>query len=202
MTTTDATADDDGKQDLPDGFKWRLFRQFLTEFGPLLIFFLVFMWKDILWATGAYALATLISVGVTAAMHRKLPVLPLISAVLVMIFAGLTLLLEAEMFIKIKPTVVNGFYGLVLGIGWLVGYRLVEKVLEPECKLDEDGLRALTLRVSVYLIGLALLNEIVWRTVSTDTWVIFKVFVMIGLNVLFAWTQVPLVRRHLRATSG
>lgn len=202
MTATDATADQGQKRDLPAGFKRRLFRQLLTELGPLLLFFLVFMWKDILWATAFYAAATVVAVGVSMALHRKLPILPLISAVLVMIFAGLTLLLEEEMFIKIKPTVINGFYGLTLGVGWLIGYRLVEKVLAPECTLDEDGLRALTLRVTAYLIGLALLNELVWRTVSTDTWVIFKVFVMVGLNLVFAWSQVPLVRRHLRATPG
>lgn len=201
MTSSDTTVGEGGNQDLPDGFKWRLFRQFLTEFGPLLIFFLVFMWKDIIWATAAYAAATSISVGMTAALHQKLPVLPLISAGLVVIFGGLTLLLDEAMFIKIKPTVTNGFYGLVLGIGWFFGFRLVEKVFAPECKLDEDGLRTLTLRASAYLVGLALMNELVWRTVSTETWVMFKVFVMLGLNVLFAWSQVPLVRRHLTASS-
>ena len=200
MSTSEITAGEDRKPDLPDGFKWRLFRQLVTELGPLIVFFLVFMWKDIIWATGVYLAATLISVSVSVIQHTKVPVLPLVSALLVMIFGGLTILMDEEVFIKIKPTVTNGFYGIALGLSWIMGYRLIQKVLGPECKLDEDGLRTLTIRVSLYLICLALVNELVWRTVSTDTWVVFKVFVIIGLNLLFAWSQVAVVRKHLRAS--
>ena len=189
-----------GSPPLPKGFKRRLARQLLMELAPLLLFFLTFMWSDIIWATGVYAVATAVAVGAMLFTHRKLPVLPLISALLVMIFAGLTIVLEEEMFIKIKPTVVNGFYGVVLAGSWLLGYRLIKRVLGAECTLDGDGLRKLTVNVSAYLIGLALLNEIVWRTVPTDTWVVFKVFVMIAMNLVFGFTQLPLVKKHLVAT--
>lgn len=194
VTGTSASED---KPRLPSGFKRRLLNHLLPELAPLLLFFLTFMWKDLIWAAAVYGLATAVSFAVTWMRHRRVPVLPLVSTALVLIFVGLTVALEETVFIKIKPTVVNGFYGLVLGLGWLFGYRLVERMLEPECHLDEEGLRALTLRTSMYLIGLALLNELIWRTMPTDYWVLFKVFIMIAFNLTFAWTQLPLVRRHL-----
>lgn len=183
---------------LPPGFRLRLARQLATEFAPLLLFFLAFLWKDLVWATAVYALATAAAFASAWALHRRIPVLPSITTGLVLVFAGLTLVLDNELFIKIKPTVVNGFYGLVLGIGWLCGYRLVERVLGPELRLDESGLRRLTLHASLYLVGLAVLNELVWRTVPTDVWVVFKVFVLVACNLAFALSQLPLIRRHAR----
>lgn len=196
-----AAASGEGRA-LPKGFKRRLLRQLATEIAPLLLFFLVFMWKDLLWATGAYAVATAIAFTAAWYLHRRIPILPTISTALVLIFAGLTLVLDNALFIKIKPTVVNGFYGIVLGGGWLFGYRLVEKVLGPDLKLDETGLRRLTVTTSLYLIGLACLNEVVWRSVPTESWVVFKVFVMVAFNLLFAWSQVPVIKRHASFVGG
>lgn len=188
----------DAQKPLPRGFKRRLMSHLAVEIGPLLLFFLGFMWQGLLWATAIYAVATAVAFAVTWVKHRRMPTLPAVTALLVLIFAGLTLALDEAMFIKIKPTVVNGFYGLALLGGWLFGFRLVEKVLGAEVQLDETGLRKLTLRVGSYLLALALLNELVWRTLPTEHWVLFKVFVIVGCNLLFAWTQLPLVRRHLR----
>ncbi len=185
---------------LPPGFKRKLARHLAVEIGPLAIFFLGFLWQGLLWATAFYAVATALAFAATWASHRRLPVLPTITALLVLIFAGLTLALDEAMFIKIKPTVVNGFYGLALLIGWLAGFRLVEKVLSPHVALDETGLRRLTFRASAYLLALAAINELVWRTVPTEEWVIFKVFVIVAGNLAFAASQLPLVRRHLRRT--
>lgn len=188
----------DRTKPLPKGFKVKLLRHLLVEIGPLLVFFLVFLWQGILWATALYAVATGVAFAVSWAAHRRLPVLPSITFLLVAIFAGLTLALDDTVFIKIKPTVVNGFYGLVLLLGWLFGFRLVERVLADHARLDEEGLRLLTLRAGGYLLGLALLNELVWRTLPTEHWVVFKVFVIVGCNLLFGVSQLPLMRRHLR----
>lgn len=192
----------DARADLPTGFKRRLLRQMTSEFGPLLAFFLGYLWLGLIPATGVYAAATAVSVGVGWMVNRRIPVLPLISAGLVALFAGLTIALQEAMFIKIKPTVTNGFYGLAIGLGWLFGFRLVERVLAPEIRLDEPGIKALTARVSAYLIGLALLNELVWRLSPTSYWILFKVFVVVALNLAFAASQVPLVRRHMRPANG
>lgn len=188
--------------ELPPRFKRRLLMHLLPEVGPLLLFFLAFMWKDLIFATAIYAVATAAAFAVTWARHRRLPVLPLVSTLLVVIFAGLTLALGEAMFIKMKPTVLNGFYAAVLGLGWLFGYRLIERILEPECRLDEEGLRALTLRTSGYLLSLAIINEIIWRTMPTEHWVLFKVFIMVAFNLTFAWAQLPLLRRHLIVDEG
>lgn len=187
---------------LPPGFRRRLLRHLTIEIGPLLLFFLGFLWQGLLWATAIYGVATVVAFALTWARHRRLPVLPSVTALLVLIFVGLTLALDEAVFIKIKPTVVNGFYGLVLLGGWLAGFRLVERVLGGEVELDETGLRLLTLRTGSYLLGLAVLNEIVWRSLPTEHWVLFKVFVMVGCNLLFAWSQLPLVRAHMRRPQG
>lgn len=190
------------RPEVPPGFKRRLLRQMVSEFGPLLAFFLGYLWLGLIPATGIYAAATAASVGVGWMINRRIPVLPLISAGLVALFAGLTIGLQEAMFIKIKPTVTNGFFGLVVGLGWLFGFRLVERVLAPELALDEPGLKALTVRIACYLVGLALLNELVWRTVPTQYWILFKVFVIVAMNLAFVAGQIPLVRRHMRPAPG
>lgn len=181
---------------LPKGFKRRLFWQLIGEIGPLLAFFVAFAVWGIVPAAGAYAVATLASLGISWYRHRHLPILPLVSAGLVLLFAGLTIALDDALFIKIKPTVTNGFFALVLGIGWLVGFRLIKRVLGDTVRLDDRGERLLTLRVAGYLAFLAIANEIIWRSFPVDVWVMFKVFIMVALNLLFGWSQLALIRRH------
>lgn len=200
MAQSDEASPGEVRQDrkpLPTGFKRKLLRQLLIEVGPLLVFFLTFMWKGILLATAAYAVTTVVAFVLSWTTHRRFPVLPSVTTLLVATFAGLTLALDEALFIKIKPTVTNGFYGLVLLGGWLFGFRLVERVLGEHGKLDERGVRLLTWRAGGYLLFLAALNELVWRTASTEQWVIFKVFVIVACNLLFAWLQLPLIKRHL-----
>lgn len=190
-----------GEVPLPTGLKHRLARQLVIEFGPLIAFFLVFSWQNLYWATAVYALAALAALAASWRLHRRLPTVPLIATGLVVIFAGLTLTLGEEVFIKIKATVVNGFFALALGAGWLLGYRLIDRVLGEDLELDEEGQRILTWRAVAYLVALACANEFVWRTAPTEVWVYFKVFVMVGCNMLFAVLQLPLIRAHRRAPS-
>jgi intracellular septation protein len=184
----------------PRGFRRRLGRQLLSEVGPPILFFIAFMASDIYYATAVYAAAATGSVALSWAKQRRVPVLPLISTGLVLIFAGLTLGLDDATFIKIKPTVTNGFYAAVIGVGWLMGFRLIDRMLKPEAELDDAGLRALTWRVFAYLTALAIANEAAWRLLSTEGWVTFKVFGLIFLNLTFAAAMLPLVKRHLIAT--
>ena len=181
---------------LPQGFGRRLVRQLVIEFGPLLVFFLVYSWQGLYWATAVYAIAALAALASSWAIHRRLPTVPLIATGLVVIFAGLTLALGEDMFIKIKPTVVNGFFALALGGGWLLGYSLIERSLGEELRLDTEGQRILTWRAVAYLVALACANELVWRTMPTEAWVYLKVFIMVGCNAAFALLQIPLVRQH------
>jgi intracellular septation protein len=181
---------------LPSRFVVKLLGKLAGEVGPLLIFFLAYGWWGVFVATAAYAVATAFSLVLTWLTLRRLPILPLVSTALVAMFAGLTIALDNELFIKLKPTVVNGFYAVLIGGGWCLGYSLVRRVLAPAIQLDRAGERALTWRVTAYLAALAIANEIVWRSFSLDVWVFFKVFVSIALNLLFLIIHFPFVRRH------
>jgi intracellular septation protein len=184
------------RRSLPSGFTLRLVAKLAGEVGPLLIFFLAYDWWDVFVATGAYAVATLLSLLLVWVTLRRVPVLPLVSTALVAVFAGLTIALDNELFIKLKPTVVNGFYALLIGGGWCLGFSLVRRVLAPAVVLDRAGERALTWRVTAYLAALAVANEIVWRSFPLDVWVLFKVFLSLALNLLFALIHCPFIRRH------
>ncbi|MFC3228398.1 inner membrane-spanning protein YciB [Marinibaculum pumilum] len=185
----------------PDCFRRRLLRQLATELGPLAVFFLAFLAAGLLWATAAYALAAALAFAAAWQLHGRLPVLPAITALLVFVLAGLTLALDDATFIKIKPTVINGFYGSLLLGGWLAGYRLVARVLGPDAALDRAGERQVTIAAGLYLAGLAIANEFAWRTLETEHWVLFKVFVLTACNLVFGWSQLPVIRRHLRRDS-
>jgi intracellular septation protein len=184
------------RRSLPKGFRCALLRHLLIEVGPLLVFFLAYIWLGLITATAAYAVCTAASVTAAWTLNRRLPILPLVSTGLVLALAGLSVALEDETFIKIKPTVVNGFFAAVLGIGWLMNFRLVERVLDPLVQLDAEGVRILTVRTIVYLLCLALVNEAIWRTFTVEVWIGFKIFASIVLNVLFALSQLPVVRAH------
>lgn len=175
------------------------------ELGPLALFFLGNAYGDrfgfaegqrIFAATGIFIVATVIALGISYWLIRKLPIMPMVSGVVVVVFGGLTLFLQDETFIKLKPTIVNTMFGLVLLGGLYFRKPLLQIVLDSMFALDEEGWRKLTLRWALFFFALAALNEIVWRTQSTDFWVSFKVFGIMPLTIAFALAQTPLLLRH------
>ncbi|WP_439574069.1 septation protein A [Phreatobacter sp.] len=176
------------------------------EMGPLVIFFLVNSYGDrwfgvepaqrLFMATGVFIAAVLVSLAVTWTLVRKLPVMPLVSAVVVTVFGGLTLILHDELFIKLKPTIVNTLFGVVLIWGALTGRNLLKIVLDSVFDLTEEGWRLLTWRWGLFFFVLAAINEVVWRTQTTDFWVSFKVWGIMPLTMAFAIAQMPLIMRH------
>jgi intracellular septation protein len=175
------------------------------ELGPLALFFLANAYADrfgfaesqrIFVATALFIATTVVALATSYALLRKLPIMPLVSGVVVVVFGGLTLALQNEMFIKLKPTIVNTMFGLILLGGLYFRKPLLEIVLDSMFELDEEGWRKLTLRWAVFFFALAILNEIVWRTQSTDFWVSFKVFGIMPLTIVFALAQTPLILRH------
>jgi len=166
------------------------------DLGPLLLFFFANTRWGIFAATGAFMAATLVSIAVTYALARRVPMMPLVSAVVVMVFGGLTLYLQDEVFIKLKPTIIYALFAAVLLGGLAFGRSLLAVVLDSVFQLTEDGWKKLTLRWGLFFVAMAILNEIVWRSVSTDTWVAFKAFGFLPLTILFALAQTPLMMRH------
>jgi intracellular septation protein len=188
-----------GEEGLLEGRSMRKLNPVLRlalEVGPLVVFFLGNQRADIYWATGLFMAAVLVALVVSYALTRHLPVMPLVSAVVVLIFGGLTLWLHDDMFIKLKPTIVNTLFGAVLLGGLAFGKPLLPVVLDTVFRLDDAGWKKLTLRWGLFFLFLAVLNEIVWRTQSQDFWVNFKVFGIMPITLLFALAQTPLILRH------
>ena len=167
-----------------------------VEYGPLAAFFLAYVGYGLLPATGVLLAATAVALVLSLAFERRLPWMPVITAILVGIFGGLTLWLEDETFIKMKPTVVQAVFSAVLLGGLVFGRPLLKFVLGAAWPMDELGWRRLTLRYGLFFAAMAALNEAVWRTQSTDVWVTFKVFGLLGLTLVFALSQAPLMARH------
>jgi intracellular septation protein len=171
-------------------------RRLALDLGPLLIFFAAFKYLGIFGATAAFIAAVLIALVLSYLIERRLSPMPLFTAVLVVIFGGLTLYLKNEIFIKMKPTVLYGFFSAVL-LGGLAFNRLfIKYVFAQAFELDEPGWQKLTVRWGLFFLCLAVVNETVWRMTSTATWVSFKVWGIIPLIFLFALAQTPLVIKH------
>jgi intracellular septation protein len=177
----------------------------VLELGPLVVFFFANAYGDrfgvaeerrIFAATAIFIVATLVALAVHYALVRKLPIMPLVSGVVVVVFGGLTLWLDNETFIKLKPTIVNTLFGIVLLVGLYFGRPLLAVVLDSVFDLTDEGWRKLTLRWAVFFFVLAALNEIVWRTQTTDVWVSFKVFGIMPITIAFALAQTPLLMRY------
>ncbi len=166
------------------------------ETGPLVVFFVVNSRAGLFSGTAAFMIAILISVGLSWRLERRLPVLPLVSAGFVLVFGGLTLYLADELFIKLKPTIVNALFAAILLGGLAAGQALLKPLFGSAFELSDQAWRTLTMRWGLFFIVLAILNEIVWRNSSTEFWIGFKLFGAMPLTLLFAAAQTPLILRH------
>lgn len=172
------------------------FAKMLVDLAPLLIFFVVYLVAGIYWATGALMAASVISMIVSKLWLGRVSATLILTTVLVVGFGGLTLWLNDPRFIKMKPTMVNLLFAVVLAGGLLVGRNLLQLLLGEAFRLTELGWRLLTYRWIAFFIALAGLNEIVWRNFSETTWASFKVFGILPITVVFAMLQLGLIQRH------
>ena len=168
----------------------------LVEVGPLVVFFVMNARAGIFWGTGAFMVAIVISLIASRILFGRVPVMPLVTGVFVLVFGGLTLWLQDEQFIKIKPTLVNALFAGALFTGLLAGRSLLKIVFGEVFRLTDEGWRKLTLRWAFFFTFLAVLNEVVWRSFSTDVWVSFKVFGIMPLTMIFAIAQIGLLKQH------
>lgn len=166
------------------------------EIGPLVLFFLTNARAGLFWATGVFMVAIILSLSITWMLERRLPMLPLVTGIFVLVFGGLTLILQDELFIKLKPTIVNTLFAVILLGGLLWGKSFLKSLMGTMFPMTDQGWRVLTLRWAMFFVVLAILNEIVWRNTSTDDWVSFKVFGIMPLTILFSVLQLPAMNRH------
>ena len=129
-------------------------------------------------------------------MEKKIPIMPTVGAFIILIFGGLTIYFDNEVFFKMKPTIINLLFALILYGGMIVKKPLLKLLLGAAIKLEDEGWKILTQRWISFFIALAILNEIVWRTQSTDIWVNFKVFGILPITFIFTMTQFPLIKKY------
>lgn len=184
----------------------------VLELGPLVVFFfanaraeqlaklfpaLADLGEPLFIATGLFMVATAIALSASWMMTRTIPAMPLVSGIVVFVFGALTIWLQDETFIKMKPTIVNTMFGVLL-LGGLFMFKtsLLKYVFDSAFNIDAEGWNILTFRWGLYFLIMAILNEIIWRNFSTDFWVAFKVWGNMPLAIIFTLSQMPLVNRH------
>jgi intracellular septation protein len=172
------------------------FVKLVLDLGPLLLFFFANSHYGIFVATGTFMVAILAAMAVSYVLTRHFPIMTVVTAIIVVVFGGLTLILHDATFIKVKPTIIYALFGIILIGGLFFNKPLLGIVFDSLFHLTEEGWRKLTLRWAIFFLVLAALNEIVWRNTSTDVWVDFKVFAVMPLTLLFGALQLPLLKKY------
>ena len=165
------------------------------DIGPLAVFFIFYTRGDLQTAILPFMIATIISVLFSYIIEQKIPIMPTVGAVIILVFGGLTIYFDNEVFFKMKPTIINLLFAGILFTGILMNKPLLKYLLGGAIKLKEEGWLILTKRWIGFFISLAILNEIIWRTQSTDIWVNFKVFGILPITFIFTLTQFSIIKK-------
>ena len=168
----------------------------LIDIGPLAVFFIFYIRSDLRSAILPFMIATVISVLFSYIIEKKIPVMPTVGAIIILIFGGLTIYFDNDIFFKMKPTIINLLFAGILYGGVILNKPLLRYLLGAALKLQDEGWKILTKRWIGFFIALAILNEIIWRTQSTDIWVNFKVFGMLPLTFIFTLAQFTIIKKY------
>jgi intracellular septation protein len=168
----------------------------VTELGPLIVFFAVNAKFHLFAATAAFMAAIVVAMIASYVVTRHVPIMALVTGIIVLVFGTLTLVLHDETFIKVKPTIIYALFAAVLGGGLLFGRSFIAIMFDQMFNLTPAGWRSLTFRWALFFAAMAVLNEAVWRTQTTDFWVGFKAFGVLPLTTIFAIAQMPLIKRY------
>ena len=168
----------------------------LIDIGPLAVFFIFYTRSGLQASILPFMVATVIAVLFSYILEKKIPIMPTVGAAIVLLFGGLTIYFDNDVFFKMKPTIINVLFAVILYGGILINKPLLKYLLGAALKLEEEGWKILTQRWIGFFVALAVLNEIVWRTQSTDVWVNFKVFGILPITFIFTMTQFPLIKKY------
>ena len=166
------------------------------EVAPLVVFFAVNSYRGIFWGTGAFMAATIISLVVSRSLLGRIPVMPFVSGIFVVTFGTLTLILQDSLFIKLKPTIVNGLFSAILFGGLMFNRPLLKPLMGDVFQLAPQGWVVLTFRWACFFAVLAVLNEVVWRYFSESFWISFKLWGIMPLTMVFAIAQLGVLQRY------
>ena len=167
----------------------------VVEYGPIAAFIIAFNIGDLFTATASIMVASILALILSYTVERRIPMMPLITAGIIGIFGGLTLWLQDETFIKMKPTIIQLFIATILIGGLKLNRLILKSLLKSGLHMTDEGWRVLTVRFAMFFLLSAILNEVVWRTQTTELWVNFKVFGLTGLTFIFFITQLPMIKR-------
>ena len=171
------------------------FYKLLIDIGPLAVFFIFYTRSGLQASILPFMVATVIAVLFSYILEKKIPIMPTVGAGIVLLFGGLTIYFDNDIFFKMKPTIINVLFAVILYGGILINKPLLKYLLGAALKLEETGWKILTQRWIGFFIALAILNEIVWRTQSTDVWVNFKVFGILPITFIFTALQMFLINK-------
>jgi len=172
------------------------FYKILIDIGPLAIFFIFYTRSDLQTAILPFMIATIIAVLFSYIIEKKIPIMPTVGAVIILFFGGLTIYFDNEVFFKMKPTIINFLFAAILQGGIILNKPLLRYLLGAALKLEDEGWSVLTKRWIGFFIALGILNEIVWRTQSTDIWVNFKVFGILPITFIFTLAQFSTIKKY------
>ena len=168
----------------------------LIDIGPLAVFFIFYTRSDLQSAIIPFMIATIIAVLFSYIVEKKFPVMPSVAAIIILVFGGLSIYFDNEIFFKMKPTIINFLFALILYGGNFMNKPILKILLGETLKLDDMGWMILTKRWIGFFIVLGILNEIIWRTQSTDIWVNFKVFGILPITFLFTLSQFRILKKY------
>ena len=175
------------------------FIKFITDFGPLLIFFIFYYQSglNLRVAIPPLIIATLLSLAIIYLLEKKVAFMPLASGIVITFFGGLTLYFDNPVFIYIKPTIINILFGLALLFGkFFTNEPILKKMLGKSMQLTDEGWKILNFRWVYFFFGLALINEVIWRTQSEEFWVNFKVWGILPLTIIFTAFQISIINKY------
>ena len=172
-------------------------RRTLLDFGPLLLFFGAnYLYHDLMFSVKILVVATVISLGLSWVFERRIPMMAAFGCAALVFFAGLTLYFDNELFIKITPTVLTLVFAVAIAGGRALGRNPLAALMGSQIKLDNEGWRKLSWLWVAMFVCSAIANEIAWRSLSTDSWITFKVFGLTGISLIFVMLTLPVIQKH------